>query len=78
MEQWNVKRDGRLLLNELHDIKKKESETIRQFNLRFQKLVDNFPKDIKPKAGAILLYYINALEGNFGFYFRDKKPKDLM
>jgi hypothetical protein len=43
MEQWDVKKDGKILINELHEIKKKENETVREFNLRFQKLLDKIP-----------------------------------
>jgi hypothetical protein len=77
MEQWDVKKDGRILINRIHKIKKKENETVREFNIKFQKLLDKIPQDIKPKNKAIPLYYTNAFEGPFGFYLRDKSPSTL-
>ena len=64
MDQWDIRKDGRLLLAELHEIKKKENETVR-FNLKFHKLIDKMPNEVKPKNGAVLLYYVNVFEGSF-------------
>ena len=38
MEQKDVKKGGRLLTNELHEIKKKENGTVREFNFKFKVL----------------------------------------
>lgn len=56
-----------MLIKNFHEIKKKENETLREFNMKFQKLLDKTPQDIIPKVKAILLYYTNAFEANFGF-----------
>jgi hypothetical protein len=42
-----------MLINELHEIKKKGIEIVREFNLKFQKLVDKMPQSIKAKGKAI-------------------------
>lgn len=66
-----------MLLTDFKEVKKKEDETIMEFNTRFQKLIDKIHKDIRPQENVALLYYVNAFEGNFGLLLRDKVPKDL-
>ena len=46
--EWSVKLDGRFLLNQLFEIKKKENEFVHEFNLRFNKLVASIPNNIRP------------------------------
>jgi hypothetical protein len=38
---WDVKTNVELLLNALHEIKKKENEIVVEFNIRFQHVLDN-------------------------------------
>jgi hypothetical protein len=45
MKRWVVHKDGRMLLAQLHEIKKKENETVKEFDDRFRKLVDVIPKE---------------------------------
>jgi hypothetical protein len=77
MKIWVIRKDGRLMLTQFHEIKKKDNETIREFDQRFGKLVEQIPDDLKPRDGAILLQYTNAFDGKFGFMLRDKFPKTL-
>ena len=72
------KPDNRFLLNQLFEVKKKENETIHEFNIRFDKLVSNVPQDLRPTAQAILILYLNAFEGWFGgLNIKEKIPNDL-
>jgi hypothetical protein len=73
MKQWAIRKDGRMLLNQLHEIKKKKTKIVNEFGDRFKKLVDSIPKTIRPKD-AILLQYTNAFDGHFGLMLRDKFP----
>ena len=41
IEDWSSKHDNSFLLNQLFEVKKKENETIHEFNIRFDKLVSN-------------------------------------
>ena len=62
-------------MNQQHEIKKnKDNEVVKEFNSRFEKVLDKIPKDFKPKDLVILLYYTNAFKGPFGFQLRDKAP----
>lgn len=38
-----------MLVENINEVKKKENETIREFNMRFQKLINKIPKDIRSK-----------------------------
>jgi hypothetical protein len=66
-----------LFLTQFHEIKKKEYETIQEFNQIFDGLVNMFPKDLKLHNAAILLQYTNDFEGQFHFELRDKSPNEL-
>ena len=48
IEDWSAKPDNRFLLNQLFEVKKKENETILEFNARFDKMVSNVPHDLRP------------------------------
>jgi hypothetical protein len=70
LEQWEVKKMAWLnpISRSLMKVKKKENEIVREFNMKFQKLIDKILEDIRPKGGVVLLYYVNAFEGNLGFF----------
>ena len=74
---WSHKLDGKFLLHHLFDIKKRENETIHEFNLRFDKTVGNIPKEIRPKDQVIIIHYLNAFDGWLGFNLKDKNLNDL-
>jgi hypothetical protein len=65
------------MLTQLHEMKKKENEMVKDFDERFDRLLRDFPNKLKPSDGAILLHYTNAFEGQFGFVSRDKSPTTL-
>ena len=69
---WSHKLDGKFLLHQLFDIKKRENEAVHEFNLRFDKTVGNIPNEIRPKYQAIINHYLNAFDGWLGFNLKDK------
>ena len=69
--------DGKFLLHQLFDIKKRENETVHEFNLRFDKTIGNILDEIRPKDQAIVIHYLNAFDDWLGFNFKDKNPNDL-
>jgi hypothetical protein len=77
MKIWAIRKDGRLMLTQFHEIKKKDNETIREFDERFSNLIKQIPDDLKLRDGSILLQYTNAFDGKFGFMLRDKFPNNL-
>ena len=66
--EWSVKLDGRFLLNQLFEIKKKENEFVHEFSLRFEKLVASIPNNIRPPQQGVLIHYLNAYEGYLGYH----------
>ena len=47
------------------------------FNRRFNELIKNLPQDIKPPEKAILIFYIQAFEGEMRYPLRDKEPTNV-
>jgi hypothetical protein len=67
----------RLCDNKLHEIKKRENDTAKEFDDKFRKLVHNVTKKIRPSDDALLLHYTNCYDGHFGLMLRDKFPTTL-
>ena len=64
-------------MDALTETKKKENETIEEFNKKFNNLVSRLHRDIKPPDASILIYYIEAFEGEMRYQPRDKEPTSL-
>ena len=56
---------------------KKENETMEEFNKKFSDMVGRLHVDIKPSDTSILIYYIEASEGEMRYQLRDKEPENL-
>jgi hypothetical protein len=65
MRQWGEKRDHLYYLTEFGSLKKKENETIVEFNRIFNKLYNNIPIDIKPSQPTTKVTYVGAFEVDF-------------
>jgi hypothetical protein len=57
------RKDSRFLLNALTNIKRNENEIVDEFNLRFDKVVQDIPQTHQPNPTSILLYYLNSFQG---------------
>ena len=75
--RWGDKKENRHLLVVLTETKKKENGTIEEFNKKFTDLVSRLQKDIKPLDASILIYYIEAFEGEMRYQLRDKTRKRI-
>ena len=64
-------------LGSSNTIKKTKNETMVEFNKRFNDLVNNMHKDIKPSEASTLIYYIEAFSGDIDYELRDKEPTSL-
>ena len=76
-DRWGDRSDNHFLLAALHTSQKQESETMEEFNKRFNDLVKSLPADIKPREASLLIYYIQALEGEMNYQIRNKEPVNL-
>ena len=59
--------DTKFLINQFHDIKKMENENFMEFNIIFQHMLNKLPPKVNPQDIVILLYYVNAFDGQFEF-----------
>jgi hypothetical protein len=56
----------------------KSSETIDEFNYKFDKIVQDIPQTHQPTPFTVLMYYINAFQEHFSFFLNEAKPTDLV
>jgi hypothetical protein len=77
-DRWLERKDSRFLLNALTNIKRNENEIVDEFNLRFDKIVQDIPQTHQPNPTSILLYYLNSFQGQFNFFLNEANPNDLM
>jgi hypothetical protein len=76
-ERWGDQKENRFLLASLSSSQKKKNETMDEFNKRFNDLLKSLPKNIKPSHTTILIYYMEAFEGEMRYQLRDKDPQTL-
>jgi hypothetical protein len=74
--RWSTKKDRGMLLTQFNQIKK-ENETMKEFDIRFDKLYDKIPADLRPPAATVCVLYMNAFEGQFAFLLKYKAPYTL-
>jgi hypothetical protein len=77
IERWGDKKEHRHLLEKLHTIKKKENETMEDFNKKFDDLINSLHTEIKPPTTSILIYYIEAFGSELRYQIKDKDPTNL-
>jgi hypothetical protein len=71
------KKEHRFQLVSLTNSHKKENETVGEFNTKFNELVKNLHANILPSDTAILIYYMEAFEGEMRYALRDKDHQTL-
>jgi hypothetical protein len=75
--RWTTKKDNGMLVAQFNQIKKKENETVSEFDNRFDRLYSQIPTDLHPTAAVVRLLYMNAFDGKFCFILKDKNPTTL-
>jgi hypothetical protein len=76
-KRWGDQKEHRFQLAALTTSHKKENETVLEFNTKFNSVVKSLHNDVKPSDLAILIYYIEAFEGEMRYALRDKDPQTL-
>jgi hypothetical protein len=74
---WGDQKEHRFQLAALTTSHKKQNVTVVEFNTKFNSLVKGLHRDIKPSDTTILIYYIEAFEGEIRYALRDKDPQTL-
>jgi hypothetical protein len=64
-------------LKELEGIKQTESEVVRAFGVRFQRLLYQIPQSHRPEGNYLVYLYTNGLQGHLSFLLNKKNPKTL-
>ena len=67
MKKWGDRKDDRHILASLNTTKKNENETMEEFNKRFNGLIQSLSSKIKPTKTAILIHYIESLNGEMSY-----------
>jgi hypothetical protein len=71
------KKDSGMLLIQFNQIKRKENETVKEFDTRFDILHIQISKDVHPSDAVALLLFLNAFEGQFSFILKERIPDSL-
>jgi hypothetical protein len=77
-KKWGDEKDKALLFSQFDKIQKHEQELTREFNARFDALVEEFPHYMKPLEVLTLARYLNAFQEQFRFLLKDKCPKTFL
>jgi hypothetical protein len=76
-KRWVDQKEHRFQLSALTTNHKKENEAVLEFNTKFNSVVKCLHNYVKPSDLVILIYYIEAFEGEMRYAFRDKDPQTL-
>jgi hypothetical protein len=77
LERWGDKQDISFILRNFTNIKKKENETVLEFNTRFTKAYHRIPTALRPNTDYALISYLEKFDGNLGALIRQKEPTTL-
>jgi hypothetical protein len=72
-----MKKDNIMIVEQFNKIKKKENETISEFDSRYDRLYSQISKDLCPTTTVVHLLYMNAFDGQLFFILKDKNPTTL-
>jgi hypothetical protein len=75
--RWETKKDSGMLMTQFNQIKKKENETMSEFDTILISYIAKSQRICAHLKQLFHLLYVNSFEGKFGFILRDKKPNTL-
>jgi hypothetical protein len=76
IKRWGDERDMTFLFSQYQEIQKHEEESVREFNDRFNALLNQISSNSLPET-TTLNRYLFSFEGHFQFLLKDKSPKNL-
>ena len=53
-------------------------ESFHEFSIRFMRVYNSIPADIKPLVGATKLHYADAFESDFSLLLRERKSASIL
>ena len=67
LDQWVIKRNPFLILEEYNHLKIQPGETMQQFSARFNQVYNSMPANIRPPPGLALLHYQDDFDLDISF-----------
>jgi hypothetical protein len=78
LAKWTMKIEAiQSLLKELEGIRQAESEIVKVFGFRFERLLCQIPQSHRPEEKYLVYLYANGLQGHLSFLLSKKNPKTL-
>jgi hypothetical protein len=78
LAKWTMKIEAiQSLLKELEGIRQAESEIVKVFGFRFERLLCQIPQSHRPEDKYLVYLYANGLQGHLSFLLSKKNPKIL-
>jgi hypothetical protein len=78
LAKWTMKIEAiQSLLKELEGIRQAESEIVKVFGFRFERLLCQIPQSHRPEDKYLVYLYANGLQGHLSFLLSKKNPKTL-
>jgi hypothetical protein len=77
LDQWVIKRNPFLILEEYDHLKRQPGETVHKFSTRFNQVYNSMPVDIRPPPGLALLHYPDAFDPEMAFHLRERNTITL-
>jgi hypothetical protein len=77
LRQWGERKDHLYYLTEFGSLKKKNSETVMEFILRFNKLYNKIPAAVKPSEPSAKVTFAGAFEPDFALLLRERRGATL-
>jgi len=77
LRQWGERKDHLYYLTEFGSLKKKNSENVMEFILRFNKLYNKIPAAVKPSEPSAKVTFARAFEPDFALLLRERRGATL-
>jgi hypothetical protein len=78
LAKWTMKIEAiQSLLKELEGTRQTESEIVKVFGFRFERLLCQIPQSHRPEEKYLVYLYTNGLQGHLSFLLSKKNPKTL-
>jgi hypothetical protein len=78
LANWTMKAEAiQTLLKELEGIRQAESEIVKVFGFKFERLLCQIPQSHRPEERYLVYIYTNGLQGHLSFLLSKKNPKTL-
>jgi hypothetical protein len=78
LANWTMKIEViQSLLKEIEGIRQAESEIVKVFGFKFERLLCQIPQSHRPEERYLVYLYANGLQGHLSFLLSKKNPKTL-